>query len=367
MRLSPKLITTVIIVLAALFANAQEKQKEYNPFESIGKKGKVITAYGDRFVEVFDTDSVQRIGSVLYHIYEKRIVVLLDADSLFNEVSDNSSASRWWSVDPLAEKYHEWSPYNFSLNNPLRFVDKEGAAPTDIVYFNQQGQEIRRIESNTIFKTYVQVQERALNANFKNGSVSGAVTYTFEAPMPGVAAGYEASKFQKNDYQIAASTFLLNREISKEASPLISTGGDLPTSTKNHTVGTDLPGTLDVNIVKAMIIQESQGGTYTGGAGTGTTDIMQVNNRGDWVDQKAQVGLTKGQAMTPETSVNAGVKWLFLKGMGSNSKGVMNWRSGKNGDWFDAVSRYNGNPKIDYVGDVKKIYESMTPATPNNY
>lgn len=132
MRYFPKpIILTAAFILAAFCVHAQEKQKEYNPFESIGKKGKVITAYGDRFVEVFDTDSVQRIGSVLYHIYEKRIVVLLDADSLFNEVSDNSSASRWWSVDPKADKYHEWSPYVFAADNPIRYNDPDGAEFVD--------------------------------------------------------------------------------------------------------------------------------------------------------------------------------------------------------------------------------------------
>jgi len=33
---------------------------------------------------------------------------------------------RWHSVDPLAEKYYSWSPYNYVYNNPLNMFDPNG-------------------------------------------------------------------------------------------------------------------------------------------------------------------------------------------------------------------------------------------------
>ncbi len=33
----------------------------------------------------------------------------------------------------MAEEFPDWSPYNFVMNNPIRLVDEDGMAPTDII------------------------------------------------------------------------------------------------------------------------------------------------------------------------------------------------------------------------------------------
>jgi hypothetical protein len=102
--------------------------QDYNPYKSIGKKGKILTAYGDRFVEVFDYDTIQRIGSVMFNIRTKKVVRLLPKEKTFKKYSDNSSASRWYQVDPLAAKGKNisYSPYNFTRDNPILYNDPDG-------------------------------------------------------------------------------------------------------------------------------------------------------------------------------------------------------------------------------------------------
>jgi len=46
----------------------------------------------------------------------------------------NNKLGVWLSVDPLAEKYPGWNPYNFFLNSPIRIIDPDGRGPLDYLF-----------------------------------------------------------------------------------------------------------------------------------------------------------------------------------------------------------------------------------------
>lgn len=101
-----------------------------NPFQSIGKPGKMLTLSKGQFDEIVNNDSLQRIGSVIVNIRTKQIVQFIQYDTVYSEATlEPTVISRHWSIDPKAHEMPNWSPYSSVKCNPILYIDPDGAFP----------------------------------------------------------------------------------------------------------------------------------------------------------------------------------------------------------------------------------------------
>jgi hypothetical protein len=170
--MKPIIPVVTALVLLPLIASAQKS----NPFKSIGKNAEVHTLSNGRYQETFDDDVLQRVGTVIIDRRTKKIVRMLDADSVNSEVSDNSTASRWYSVDPLAEKYYSISPYAFCANNPILYVDPNGAELVLSGAVNDVNAAIARIQNSVGGSYTVAPNSNGSLVMTPNASFTGEIT-----------------------------------------------------------------------------------------------------------------------------------------------------------------------------------------------
>ena len=107
-------------------------------------------------------------------------------------------------------------------------------------------------------------------------------------------------------------------------------------------------------LMKAWMMQES-GGTPD----AFKTDLFQVNKAGDWDPAKANknfAGLSQGQAMAPQTSADAALKWLHYKGRIDTDGKPPKWVPYQG--HYEALRNYNAAPLnglpngVDYADSV---------------
>ena len=77
---------------------------------------------------------------------------------------------RWNGVDPLAEEMSEWSTYNYTFGNPIKFVDPDGLSPQWIPEFDKKTRTISYVaEDGDSYQTFVdQYGETAANEAFNS-------------------------------------------------------------------------------------------------------------------------------------------------------------------------------------------------------
>lgn len=125
--------STIIPLLIALpFASFGQ---DTNPFQSIGKQGKIISLSRGKYEELFDQSEIQRIGTALVNVRTMKVVRLLQNSRESRYRPDNVINSRFLSVDPVTNKFPMLSPYQYASNSPIAGVDLDGLE----FYFSADG------------------------------------------------------------------------------------------------------------------------------------------------------------------------------------------------------------------------------------
>ena len=113
------LFLSFILFICVGIAHAQAVFKKY------GFKKAPLTLSKGTYNEFFTNDEVVQIGTVRFNTQTNKVIEFLEEDTTkTNYLSDRSSI--WYSVDPLAEKYPNYSPYVYCYNNPVVYVDPNG-------------------------------------------------------------------------------------------------------------------------------------------------------------------------------------------------------------------------------------------------
>ena len=164
--------TFLVVVAVATTTHIAIAQTPYDDFAPSNKKKEMLKLPDVKF-KIANSDSSNNSNYLIFDKESHNLTYYTKDDSILQVFSLAPNDYKWLSVDPLASKYPNASPYNFVLNNPLNAVDLDGR---DVVFLIDKEGASGKGHMGMLFQDKNGAWNYFTQGAAENGSFSGFVS-----------------------------------------------------------------------------------------------------------------------------------------------------------------------------------------------